>query len=484
MKTFFKNHKKASILGLALIVLIGIFTFGTGTQGASEYTTVTKGDLIRTVELAGKVAPIEDTALSFEVAGTVTGVYKKVGDTVKQGDVLVTLDPSGTQADLLKAQADLAAARAELQKLQGGTGLEAKVTNSQTSVIQNIVQAYTQTDDAIYSKIDQFFKDPRTANPEIIFAFNDYALRNKINASRVVIGTMLAEWKKMVENLTPATYTKTDLERSKQYLADVTAFLYDVARAVNSFDTNTVITQTIIDKYKTDTATARQNVNTASAALISSGGGLTDTVSDAVVQVARVASAQATVENYRTRLTKMTLRAPISGIVSKQEAKVGEVVSPNIIQTAVISTDTKIEAYVPEVSIAGVSVGARAQVTLDAYGSDVSFDASIIRIDPRETIRDGVSTYKIELIFAQSDERIRSGMTANISVETLRKEGTLMIPSRAILKTGTRTTVLIQNGDNSSVEKEITVGVSDTKGNTEVVSGLSENDSILLNPKK
>ena len=479
--SFIKTNKIPLIIGL--IVIIGAVV-AWNAKGSSNISTVQplRSDLIRTVELSGKVVPVEDASLAFEVGGTVSHVYKKVGEKVYRGDILVDLDTSGTSAELRKAGADLEAARAELSKLSGNMDTQAKITNSKTSVIQNILDAYTNANDAIYTKVDQFIEDPRTQNPKIIYVFDGLDLRDSINARRIVVGETLAKWKILVDGLTVTTYTVSDLETAKSYIKTVGSFLDEVSRAVNSFKVNSSLTQTTIDKYRTDVSVARSNINTSASALITSGQSLTDNVSDVPVQVAKVSAAEATYFNYQVRLSKMSLRAPMDGVVSKQDAKVGESVAPNVALSAVISSDYKIEAYVPEVSVAGVVPGAKAQVSLDAYGKGVLFDTVITSIEPRETIRDGVSTYKITLAFSAADDRIRSGMTANISIETLRKTGALLIPVRAVIDVDGVKKVSIQGTDDSVTTKIIETGTLDSKGNIEVISGLIETDRLLLNP--
>lgn len=480
--TFVKRHKIAVVIAIIILVVVAV-GFNARGNGGGEAIMVSSGELVRTVELAGKVVPAEDADLGFEVSGTVAKAYRKVGDKVSAGDVVVELDQSSTRADLMKAQADLAAAKAELAKLSGGSELQAKIDNSKTSVTQNIIDAYTDADDAISNKIDQFFDDPRTANPKIVFSFDDYVLRNKINETRVKIGDVLSKWKTRVSTLTLANYTEADLEDAKNNLREISLFLDDVARAVNSFKPSSSITQTLIDKYKTDVAAARQNVNSAAAILISGEESYSATLSDVPVQAARVAAAEANVANYQARLGKMTLRSPISGIISKQDAKTGESVTAGANLVSVISVDYMLEAYVPEVSVAGIVVGAKAKVTLDAYGREEIFEATIVHVDPRETIRDGVSTYKIELAFATPDARILSGLTSNISIETLRTGQVLYIPSRAVLSENGKKMVKVKISEKETTDREIVTGITDTNGNVEVVSGLSQGDSVLVNPK-
>lgn len=481
----FLKEKKFFVIGGLVLVAAAFFVFGGGSKDTSGTAEVVVGDLVKTVHVSGKVIPNQSAELSFERGGTVSRIAKKSGDTVYAGEIIVELDQSSTRASLLKAQADLEAARAELAKVSGGVDTQTKTENATRKIVQEIIDSYTQADDAIHNKIDQFFDNPRSANPEINFAFDDYDLRDSINTNRIVMEDLLKTWKASVSKLTLESYSLQYFNEAKAYLSTILSFLNDVARAVNSFEVNQSLTQITIDKYKTDVSTARSNINASMSALITVGDTLRESVSDVPVQKARVLSAEATVASYRADLDKMVLRAPFSGIVSKQDAEVGEAVSANTKVVSVISNDYQIEAFIPEVSVAGVSIGNIAQVMLDAYTNRDTFVARITHLDPAETIKDGVSTYKVNLIFDVPDKRIRSGMTTNIEIETLRKLGATLVPKRAVVEEGNLSFVYVVSKDSKNQTKRaIEVGISDSEGNVEVLSGLSPNELVLINPPK
>ncbi len=455
--------------------------FKANSEDKIETVTAASGELVRTVAVSGKVVAENSADLAFEIGGTVSAVPKKVGDSVVAGEVIASLDQAGLYANLLKAQADLSAAEAELAKLQGGAQSSAKLDTVKTATIQSIVDAYTTADDAIHNKVDQFFNNPRTVNPEIINAFKDYEIRIKINAGRVKAEDALNKWKALADDLTPVTYSSASLQASLSYNAQILSFLDEVSIAVSKLDTTTSLSQTTVDKYRADVAAARSAVNSAATSLIAQGETLNNTIADVPVQVAKVAAARANVANYQAALGDATIRAPFAGIISKQDAKIGQAVSPNMVLASVISVGRKIEGYVPEVSIAGLSLGNTAKVTLDAYGSDVVFDATVAHIDPAETIRDGVSNYKIELSFAQADQRIKPGMTANVTVETLRQSASVIVPARAVLKADGVKTVMVR-ASTTAESRVVETGISDSNGNIEIVSGLSAGEIILLDP--
>ena len=110
----FKVKKRwAAVGGAVLLVLVLIAVVSSGAnkdKEASEETqsveTVTAGmeKLSSCTELSGTLAPIEESAISFEVSGRVAEMYRQEGDQVAAGDVLAVL--SATEYDLQVAQAE------------------------------------------------------------------------------------------------------------------------------------------------------------------------------------------------------------------------------------------------------------------------------------------------------------------------------------------------------------------------------------------
>jgi multidrug resistance efflux pump len=93
---------------------------------------------------------------------------------------------------------------------------------------------------------------------------------------------------------------------------------------------------------------------------------------------------------------KTRLISPIDGVVSKQDGKVGMIISPNLPVLSVISEGGfQLETLVSETDIAKLAVGNKADVTLDAYGSNAIFPATVVKLDPAATTENGV-TEKIQ----------------------------------------------------------------------------------------
>jgi RND family efflux transporter MFP subunit len=259
---------------------------------------------------------------------------------------------------------------------------------------------------------------------------------------------------------------------------------------INSYHEDSV-SNTLVAGYRLRIATARTTVNTTLASLRSVKQNYLDTEASSVsssddqlqgvlLQEQRVKSAEAGVNAVYAQIEKSIIRAPFDGVVTKIEAEVGEIISANTPIVSLMSkTKFEIETFVPEADIADVKIGNTANLTLDAYGSDVSFGASVSFIDPAETIIEGVATYKVILNFNEDDERILSGMTANVDIVTDTSKDALAIPQRAVIEKDGRKFVKVVRGDETA-EVEVKTGLRDFNGDIEILDGLNEGDEIVV----
>ncbi len=96
---------------------------------------VSKQDLEKTVLATGQVVSSLDLNLSFQTNGVVKELKVKVGDNVKKGDVLATLDQENARASLISAQGALAQAQANYQRIINGA------TSEQIDISQKAVDS-------------------------------------------------------------------------------------------------------------------------------------------------------------------------------------------------------------------------------------------------------------------------------------------------------------------------------------------------------
>ena len=98
-----------------------------------QTTAVTRGAVSVNVVATGPVTAVSQLPLTFKSSGKLADVKVKVGDQVKQGQELATLDTTDLKVSLDQAKASLAQAQANLDKVQAGTTDTAKAV-AQTSV--------------------------------------------------------------------------------------------------------------------------------------------------------------------------------------------------------------------------------------------------------------------------------------------------------------------------------------------------------------
>lgn len=112
-------------LGLSLIIACGQKAPEKNDDGAAaaekkavpvSVATVTAGEYIRTVSATGTIRPRYEASISAGVAGQVQKVHVEVGDRVKQGQILVEIDPELYQAQAEQARAAYHKAQTDLQR--------------------------------------------------------------------------------------------------------------------------------------------------------------------------------------------------------------------------------------------------------------------------------------------------------------------------------------------------------------------------------
>jgi len=195
-------------------------------------------------------------------------------------------------------------------------------------------------------------------------------------------------------------------------------------------------------------------------------------------QQAQVASAQANVQSIQVNINNASLVSPINGVVTVQNAKVGEVAIAGQTITSIISANNfEIDAYVPETDIGKVAVGDSVNMTFDAFPGE-NFAGKVFYIDPAETIESGVVDYLVKVSFDTPDARIKSGLTANLDINTQTDQNALILPEYAVIQNASGTYVdILQNGAETQVP--VTLGIHDQNGNVEIASGVTDGEQVV-----
>ena len=283
--------------------------------------------------------------------------------------------------------------------------------------------------------------------------------------------------------------TSADIEKVAD-LADKTitaadSLVSEIYTVVNSYQTISSQDQTVYGTLRTALTTAQSSISLSLSSFhlarstyessLSSVGPIATSLQQATVQ-----SANAQVLAIQAQIENGIIRAPFDAQVTKMDAKVGEVASPNVPLVSLISQGNfEIDSYVSEADVAKIKSGNNASVVLDAYGNSNPFTATVVSVDPAETITNGIGSYKVVLQFTNQSDLIKSGMTANVDISTQSKTGVLAVPGEKILKQNDKTFVLVDDGKGNAVQKQVTLGITGSNGDVEILSGLNEGDKIF-----
>jgi HlyD family secretion protein len=127
----FKNKKWIIAIAVVIttLVAVGIFANSTNAAGTLETAKVVSMEMEETLEASGTLESQPFASLNWKTAGIVATVKVKPGQMVKEGDILLTLQPNSTSASIASAQADLIEAQQNLEDL----------TNSDSELAQAII---------------------------------------------------------------------------------------------------------------------------------------------------------------------------------------------------------------------------------------------------------------------------------------------------------------------------------------------------------
>lgn len=192
------------------------------------------------------------------------------------------------------------------------------------------------------------------------------------------------------------------------------------------------------------------------------------------------------VEVITVQLERTRLLAPFAGIVAEIHGELGEFVTPSPPGIATLPAiellDTScfyVTAPIDEVDAAKVKVGARARVTMDAFGSN-HFDARVRRIAPYVLdLEKQARTVEVEVEFTalQEGQNLLAGYSADVEIILEERGNTLRIPTQALLPDNRLYVYQPKTGRLS--ERTIRPGLSNWD-KTEILEGLQAGEQVVL----
>jgi macrolide-specific efflux system membrane fusion protein len=197
----------------------------------------------------------------------------------------------------------------------------------------------------------------------------------------------------------------------------------------------------------------------------------------------------------------MTLSAPFDGTVSDVGISAGQTIAPGMASEGGLTTasaalagqnsqgepvairivaagNTSIVADASESDIAHLSAGEPVDVSFPGLGGQ-TLTASIDQIASTPTVKDGSTTYPIQINLPSVPPNLRIGMTAQVVVSSSTGDQVLIAPRAAIHTVGGQSTVTRLDTNGQTQDVPVQLGRS-SGGNVELVGGIQEGDKIVM----
>jgi HlyD family secretion protein len=443
---------RRAVIIVAILLVAGVVGYWFLQQGAVhpgataenlETVTVERGDIEATVDATGSVDPARQVTLSFRTGGILSSLPVSEGDEVRQGETLAEVDTSELRLGVTQAQLALTSAEASQAKLVSSADADdieaarANLASAEAALAK--MREGPSADEITVAKAD--LRRAEIALQEAQELYDQYSWVGGIGALPQSVALQQAtinyEQAQAAYNIAMQGPTESELQAAEAAVAQARAQLSALLQGASPEDLT-------------------------------------------MAQVA-VDQARASLELAQLQLEGATITAPFDGVVASLGAEVNEQVSPGSPMVVLVDpSGFHVEVSVDEVDIGQVEVGQEARITLDAYPDD-ELQGHVEYISAVATQDLGTVSYRVRVYFEPTQVPLRSGMTANVTIVTQRRENVLLMPSRAISVDRDTGVLYAQrlksNGETERVEVEI--GIQDAT-NSEVLRGLQEGDQLVI----
>jgi HlyD family secretion protein len=396
-------NKKKLLLGggfMAAIVLAGFYFWGDDASTPQYMTArVERGNLRNTVTATGALQAVTTVQVGSQASGTISALYADFNSVVKKGQVVAQLDPSTAKAQVDQARANLQNARASLANAR------AAVVNAQAGVSDARAKSL-----AARSTVQntQAGVSGAEANVAVLKAQQDDALSLLKQQESLLKAGVIAQRDYDVA----MTAYKTAEARYNQAVAQ----LNQAKSSEQSSSTAGIAqSQAAIEQSKAQVQQAQAQVEQAQA---------------------QVQQAEAALSVAEVNLSHTTITSPIDGIVVSRDVNVGQTVAaslsaPTLFTIANDLTQMQVIANIDQADIGLVEQAKSVKFSVDAFPGK-EFDGKIeqMRLNPVNV--QNVVTYNVVIDVNNPEQKLKPGMTANLTITIDERNNVLKVPNSAL----------------------------------------------------
>lgn len=497
--------KKLMAMGLAVTLCVSATACGKN----KETTQVSKvsvevenpqmGELTSDTTYIGTVEPQQQVYVMPKLSGTVTQVNYKVGDTVKEGDVLFKIDDEAYQVQMDSAQAAYNTAQAgATAATSGARDLQNYQTEEQIRQLQkNLNDTYESKDD-MEDSLDELREQGKTASAQVASAQASVdALSQSLGVQKQDLAakqTAMDEAKAIYDAKKADTSATEDDIKAAEAVYNTAKTEYDAAAAVvtatssqlalakqglsaaqagvNTINSGKTQLKSGIDQIETSQDTLTDSLNTAKQAYSITQNEVypqTDATYTAQLNQAAVG-----IESAQMQLDYCTVTAPISGVIEAINVeKEGMAAAGNVAYVISNKDSMTVTFDVAEAAKNTLNIGDH--VTVERSGQ--TFDGSITEIGTMAGQQ--TKLFRVKATVTGAGDALPNGVSVKVSATTEKEDNKMLIPFDSLYFSGGDAYVYCVE-DNKLVRTSVTVGLMDDE-HAVIEDGLTTDSLVVDN---
>ena len=385
---------------MAAVVLAGFYFWG-NESSTPQYMTarVERGNLRNTVTATGALQAVTTVQVGSQASGTISALYADFNSVVKKGQVVAQLDPSIAKAQVDQARANLEQARASLAQARAAVvNSRAGVTDAQARSLA--ARSTVQNNQAGVSGAE--------ANVAVLKAQQDDAL------------SLLKQQESLL---------KAGVIAQRDYEVAQTAYRTAEARY------NQAVAQLNQAKL-TEQSASSAGIAQSQAAVEQSQAQVQQSQAQVQQAAAQVQQAQAALSLAEVNLSHTTITSPIDGVVVSRDVNVGQTVAaslsaPTLFTIANDLTQMQVIANIDQADIGLVEQAKSVKFSVDAFpGKEFEGKIEEMRLNPVNV--QNVVTYNVVINVDNPEQKLKPGMTANLTITIDERNNVLKVPNSAL----------------------------------------------------
>jgi len=211
---------------------------------------------------------------------------------------------------------------------------------------------------------------------------------------------------------------------------------------------------------------------------------------------AKIAQSEAQVVRDRANLKQLEeqlgytdIVSPIDGIALSRDVEMGDAVSSilvlgssaTLVMTLGDTSEVYVKGKVDESDIGKVYLGQPARIKVESF-KEKTFNGKVTKISPMGVEKDNVTTFEVRVSINNPGGELKAEMTANAEIILEEHKNVLQIPEGAIIyDKDKKASVEVPDPHAKDGKRKLAVNIGISNGaKTEVLSGLKENDQVVL----